>query len=382
MTRLLSNAEIEEHLGLTEYLEAAEETYRELGEGRAASTPRQTVVSHAADPPDGATEPAFHVMRTMGGSVGSFGVSAMRVNSDVKHWPERHGTVVQERIPLDGDRYNGLVFLFDTNTGELLAIFPDGLVQTYHVAGGIAIGAKYLAPAESRTLGLFGTGHQARTHLPALDAVLDLERVNVYSPTEDHRTEFAAEMDDRIDASVRPVDSPRAACENADVINCATNSTDAVFEAEWIEPGTHIGFIGPDEIPDDLWRSDRIDRLTISTTNQRVLESSVGSGYVTASDRAADPWRWFVRPADPPYRKTEVRPDGPRPIDDTEILRLPELVVDSSLGRSRASDVTAFAQRGDGVMFAAIGHVLYELAAEHDLGRTLESDLLTQRYVP
>lgn len=382
MVRLLDNEIIEARFSVTDYLPTAEEMYRELGRQRAATTPRQTTVSHAEEPREEAVEPAFHVMRTMGGSIKAFGVAAMRLNSDVKHWPVRHGRPVQERVPNVDERYNGLVFLFSTDTGELLMVFPDGLVQTYHVAGGIAMGAKYLAPADTTKLGMYGTGHQARTHVRALDDVLDLDEITVYSPTQEHREGFATEMDDRVTAPVSATDDPRDVCAGADVVNCATNSTQAVFDADWIEPGTHISFIRPNEIPDELWESDRCDTFAISTANQSVEESSVASGYITEDDEAADPWRWFVRDDDPPYPKTAPRRREPEPIDRQEFVRLPDVVVDDSLGRTSPDDVTLFAQRGDGVAFTGIGYALYELAESEDLGEPLPTEMFTQTHVP
>lgn len=382
MTRILDNEIIEERFSVTDYLPTAEEMYRELGRQRAATTPRQTTVSHAEEPREEAVEPAFHVMRTMGGSIKSFGVAAMRLNSDVKHWPERHGRPVQERVPNVDDRYNGLVFLFSTDTGELLMVFPDGLVQTYHVAGGIAMGAKHLAPDDATKLGMYGTGHQARTHIRALDEVLDLGEITVYSPTREHRETFAAEMNERVTPTVSATDTPRDVCTGADVINCATNSTEAVFEADWVEPGTHIGFIRPNEIPNELWERSMCDSFSISTANQPVEESSVASGYITEDDEAADPWRWFVRGDDPPYPKTAPRSREPEPIDGEEFVRLPDIMVDDSLGRMNPDDVTVFAQRGDGIAFAGIGYALYELAESEDLGETLPTEMFTQTYVP
>lgn len=382
MPRLLDNETIEENFTISDYLPTAEEMYRELGRERAATTPRQTTVSHADEPRDKAVEPAFHVMRTMGGSIKAFGVAAMRLNSDIKHWPKRHGRPVQERVPTDDGRYNGLVFVFSTDTGELLTVFPDGLIQTYHVAGGIAMGAKHLAPSDATNLGMYGTGHQARTHIRALDEVLALEEITVYSPTPEHRESFAKQMDDQLTPTVRAADEPQDVCAGKDVVNCTINSTQAVFEAGWIEPGTHIGFIRPNEIPDELWECDICDTFTVSTTNQPVEESSVGSGYITEDDEGADPWRWFVRGDDPPYPKTAPRRREPKPIDRQEFVRLPDVVVNDSIGRTNPDDVTLFAQRGDGVAFAAIGHALYELAESEDLGEMLPMETFTQTYVP
>lgn len=67
-----------------------------------------------------------------------------------------------------GNKYVGLVFLFSTTTGELLAIFPDGFVQAIRVGVTNALSAKYMARPESSVLVVYGSGWQARPGLWAI----------------------------------------------------------------------------------------------------------------------------------------------------------------------------------------------------------------------
>lgn len=384
MARLIDNEAIEDHFPLEDYLPAAERMYRELGEGRAASTATETVLSRVPDPPSEATEPVFHGLRTSGGSIKDMGVSAIRLNSDLKHWPESGGTTVQERLPIVDGRYNGLVFLFSNETGELLLIFPDGILQTYHVAGGIAVGAKYLAREDATVLGMYGCGHQADAHLPALDRVCELETVKVYSPTPAHRRAFASRMDRTIAATVRAVDDPREVCRGADIVNCATNATEPVFDPSWVEPGTHVGTIRPAEMPTDLFGLGTVEKLVITKSAQRAVDITGDSvsGYRTSVDNAADPWRFYVMGADPLHPKLRSLPTEPQPIDDVRVTRLPDIVSGDADGRTSPDEITILRQVGHGIAFAAIGHVLYRIAEEHDLGAVVPSDKLTQAYVP
>lgn len=68
---------------------------------------------------------------------------------------QRHRTKVEQRLPNVNDWYNGLVFLFSLETDAPLMIFPDGLIQPYHVARGVTTGAKRLI-ADSTTLSIYG----------------------------------------------------------------------------------------------------------------------------------------------------------------------------------------------------------------------------------
>lgn len=381
MTRYITNDQIERHFSIEDYLPTAEVMYRELGLGRASCMPTSTTHTRVEDTPETAAEPAFHAMRTTGGAIKEFNVAAIRLNSDIKHWPEKHGEMVQERIPIRDGKYNGLVFLFSTETGELLSIFPDGLIQTYHVAGGIAMSAKYLSRGDVTTLGMFGTGHQARTHLQALDFVFDLEMTTVYSPTEKHRHEFVNDMSEKVSCTIQAVDSPREVC-SADVINCATNSSEPVFEADWIEPGTHIGYIRPNEIPNELLNQNSIDVFAISTVDQKSKSITGATGFVSERQRSADHWNFYPIEAERLSPKLRSISEKNRKPSEEDFLRLPELMVDESLGRTSSDDITVFRQIGDGVAFTAIGHKLHEIAEENDIGEKLPSGRFMQEYVP
>jgi uncharacterized protein len=82
------------------------------------------------------------------------------------------------------------------------------------------------APEDARTLALFGSGWQAGSHLPAMCAVRNIKRVNVYSPTRSNREAFAREMGQKVEADVRAVDSPEEAVREADILVLAGDLTD------------------------------------------------------------------------------------------------------------------------------------------------------------
>jgi hypothetical protein len=70
----------------------------------------------------------------------------MRINSDIIRWKQQDNRVIKTKIPsAPGDKYVGLVMLFSTDTGEPLAMFPDGVVQRMRVASSSALAARYLA---------------------------------------------------------------------------------------------------------------------------------------------------------------------------------------------------------------------------------------------
>src|SRR5512134_2960725 len=202
---ILSNEDIERILPVGTCIDALEEAYRDLGNGMAATVPRYDVFSP--------TKPnEFYEYKTMSGVLPGRNIAALRLNSSVVKWYEKAGGVRKDKLPVaGGDRYVGLVMLFSTETGEPLAIFPDGYVQKLRVAGASAIAARYLARKNSKTMARLGAGWQASAHLTTLCMVRELERVKVYSPTAETRRRFVEEAGQTVSAHVEEATSAREA---------------------------------------------------------------------------------------------------------------------------------------------------------------------------
>ena len=114
----------------------------------AATVPRYDVFSP--------TKPGeFYEYKTMSGVLPGRNIAALRLNSSVVKWYEKAGGIRKDKLPVaGGDKYVGLVMLFSTETGEPLAIFPDGYVQKLRVAGASAIAARFLARKDAQVMAL------------------------------------------------------------------------------------------------------------------------------------------------------------------------------------------------------------------------------------
>ena len=119
------------------------------------------------------------------------------------------------------------------------------------VAGGYA--TDLLANPEAETLGVIGTGFQARTQVEAIRAVRPIKTVRVWSRSEEKRRKFAD------DCSAQAMDSATDAVRGAQIVITATNSAEPVLEDGWIAPGTMINAMGSNvacrrELPSELVR--------------------------------------------------------------------------------------------------------------------------------
>lgn len=138
----------------------------------------------------------------------------------------------------------GFICLIDMSTGEPLAMISEFLLSGIRVGATNAIATKYLTAPTASTVGMFGSGKIARTTLEALLLVRPIEKVKVFSPTKEHREQYAAEMKDLFDIDVVAVDGPREAMTDVDIVSCITNAGyvtgKPVFDGNWLQEGQFV----------------------------------------------------------------------------------------------------------------------------------------------
>jgi alanine dehydrogenase len=357
VTLLLTNEEIEQVLTMEDCVDVLHEAYLELARGRAAYRPRSDLIALTSEPG------VVHGLKSMDGVIPKFGIAALRLNSDIINWPLHDGTPRREKLPAASGRWVGLVLLFSTQTGEPLAIFPDGVVQRMRVGATSALGARLLARPDARVLGLLGSGWQAGAQVMGMCAVRAIQEVRVYSPTPSHRVAFTDEIGRRVGVEIRPVDRPEAAVEGADIVVTATNSLGPVLSPKWLAPGMHIGSIRHTEL--DAHTLKRCDLLFIH------CRESAPHAYVVGGAEAV-----------PEVHRGLAKPRGGI-IDWASYPELWELVAGRMPGRTSPAQITCFANNiGTGLQFAAVGARVLELGRRHGLGRELPTEWFLQTVHP
>jgi len=134
-----------------------------------------------------------------------------------------------------GTRY--VVLLYSLKDGELLALIDGRLITDLRTGAASGIAARRVPLTGPVTVGLIGSGNQARTQLESLAEIYEVESVVVYSPTLPHREAFAAEMSAKMGFPVTPVNSAEAAVRGRKVVATASNarSDEPVVHGEWLE---------------------------------------------------------------------------------------------------------------------------------------------------
>lgn len=157
-----------------------------------------------------------------------------------------------------GAKDSYFILLFDEDRGDLLAMIAGTSLNVWRTGAPAGVASKYLAPAGTDSLGLIGSGRQARGQLLAIRRALpSLQKVKVFSPTADHRAAFAREMSAWLEVDVECVDSARAAVEHAPLVSLATSFRAQLIEPEWIVPGALVVSITSGQLPRETVKKSR-----------------------------------------------------------------------------------------------------------------------------
>jgi len=357
MTLILSNDDIDSLLSMADYIEILEDAYLEIAAGRGVIRPRSDSLAPTARPD------AVYGLKSADGIAPKFGTGAVRINSDIIANPVVDGVARRVKVPAaPNKRWVGLVLLFSTETGEPLAIFPDGVMQRMRVGATSGIGVKHLARDDARTLGLIGSGWQAGAQLMAACAARPLDQVRCFSPSRDNREAFCREWSARLGIEVSSAGSPEDAVRGADIVLCATSALDHVLFEESLEPGMHIGSIKLPEIaPAAVMRSDvvfihnREDQMPPFATAD-IAKPEANRGKARAVKES---------------------------IDFEAFPTVYDLITGKATGRTRDDQITCFLNNtGNGYQFAACGAVAYRRARERGLGQDLPTDWFTEDVHP
>jgi ornithine cyclodeaminase/alanine dehydrogenase-like protein (mu-crystallin family) len=237
------------------------------------------------------------------------------------------------------------VMLYSAETGELLAMLQADRLGQMRTGAASGVATKYLARADARTVGIFGTGWQARSQLEAVCAVRPIQSVKAYGRDATRRQTFCREMSVQLKIPVEPAATAEAAVNGKDVVITATNARDPLFDGHWLEPGAHVNAIGSNAL---------IRREVDDTTVRRsalIVVDSKEQARLECGDLLG------------PLERGLIHWEQMRELGDVVAGFLP--------GRRQASDITLFESHGLAIWDLAAGMAVYDAAKAKGIGRDI-----------
>lgn len=186
----------------------------------------------------------FPVIREQLTTGGIFGIKAGDVQSQnllgfkaAGFWPDNRRT--------GGEPHQATIVLFDPETGRPRCVIDGNTITTVRTGAAGALGISALARTDSETVTVFGTGVQAASQLNfALRTLPRLKRVRYVAIDRKPDEAFASRFAGR--CHIECVANADEAVAKSDIVITATPGGGPLFDANAVQPGTHLNCVGAD----------------------------------------------------------------------------------------------------------------------------------------
>jgi len=213
LTLILSEREVERLIDMKEVVLAVEEAFRRQGSGEAANSPRTRSKGPSS---------VLNVMHA--------NLAYLRRGGLKAYMSSRSGT-------------GFAVLLFDATDSTLLAVMGADTIGRYRTGAASGVATKFLYGNRPGNLAVLGTGRQALTQVLGLGAIGSIERIRVWSPSEDHRNAFAT-MLASLGFEASASESAGEATEDADVVTTITSSAEPFLTERMLGSVSHVNACG------------------------------------------------------------------------------------------------------------------------------------------
>jgi ornithine cyclodeaminase len=308
-----------------EILDAVEDGLRAQGSGRARIEPRMHLE------PDPALRGHFNVLR---GYLAPIQLAGVKVVGDyVDNY--KHG------LPSE----LGLLTLYDATNGMPVAIVDASDLTAMRTGALTALGARYLARADSRVLGHVGARGSSYWNVRLLDRLFDFDEIRVHSRRPESRDDFAHRLSQDLGKPVRATETWEECLRGADVMVEATRleRPEPNLLTSWVEPGCLV-------IP---YGTMSAVELTLTDVMDKVVVDDWGQA------RAGN------------FGALRAHVDSGRLDEESLHAELCQIVVGDRPGRESDDERILFWHRGLSLSDIALGHAMLEKARVLGIGQTL-----------
>ena len=243
----------------------------------------------------------------------------------------------------------GIIPLFDTESGALIAIVDAELITVIRTAATSAVATQALANKNAKTVAILGSGKQGRAHARAMIAVRKIEKVYFWDVIEAASISACEELSKQYPAiEFVSCATAQKAVEGADII-CTTTTAKApepILQGQWVKAGAHINAIGA------------------CSANSRELDAKaveISSVFVDWQEAAGrDAGDLII-----PYEKGEIK-------GQKLTCEIGKVILGQEKGRKTQEEITMFESVGISIEDIAAAFMIYETAKAQGIGTYLE----------
>ena len=213
MALILSEKQVESLIDMKEVVASVEEAFRRQARGEAANTMRTRSRGRAS---------LLNVMHANLPYLSRGGLKA--------YMSSKAGT-----------RF--VFVLFDTRDSTPLAIMGADALGRFRTGAASGVATRHLYGQGSGVLAVFGSGRQALTQVLALQEVVRLEEVRVWSPTPGHRKAFVDRLSS-LGFRSKDCGTAAAAAEGAQIVSTITSSSEPLLTERMVGSVSHANACG------------------------------------------------------------------------------------------------------------------------------------------
>jgi ornithine cyclodeaminase len=179
---------------------------------------------------------------------------------------------------------NGVIMIFSALDGQPMAVIEDrAWITQARTAGAGAVAAELLARSGASTLGIVGSGTQARLQARAILHVLPgLRTLLLWGRNRENAQRFAEEMRaSHPGLTVEVKETPEGVARGADILVTTTYSGQPLVRGEWLAEGSLAIGMGADSIHKRELDADALlnaDKVYVDSRSQNQILAEVGHG--------------------------------------------------------------------------------------------------------
>jgi len=328
MVLILSKSDVAQVLTMPDALEYVEDAYKQLSLGKAIVPQRIAI-----------TDPAPGLTLVMPGIIGGeMNALATKIVSVYKDNPTKYNmpTVLAK------------IMVQNMNTGDIVGIMDGALITAMRTGAATGVGVKYLARKNSKTLGIYGAGVQARKQVVAVYWALNqkLEKCKVFDLNEKASKEFKQELEKELEIAIEIINSGDDLLSDTDILVAATTSTEPLFSGDKIPEGVHISSIGAHAATVRELDSTTIKRAAILAAGLKEACIAEAGDYLIPINEGI--------------------------INESDIISIGDIITGKKSGRTNDNEITVFKSVGISAQDVSVAKLVFDRANEKKIGQDID----------